>query len=75
MPDESNQEPFFAYLKDRRNIVPDQDNRKVVYSHKQMTPERLEALRRYLATATPEEIASVRAAFGGMPEVLNALNL
>jgi hypothetical protein len=59
----------------RRNGVPDLDARGVTFIQRSLSPERLQALREFLRTASADDIATIRENFGDMPEVLISIGL
>jgi hypothetical protein len=59
----------------RRGEVPEQDKRNVTFVGRKLSPERLEALRSFLATASADDIAMIRQAYGDVPEVLQIIAL
>jgi hypothetical protein len=61
--------------KDRRKEVPEPDKRNVTFAERKLSPERLQALQSFLATASPDEISMVRQSYADVPEVLNMIAL
>lgn len=57
----------------RRAQVNDADQRNVVFAQKSMTPERLQALKDFLAHAKGDEIAAIRQLYGDSPDVLRMI--
>jgi hypothetical protein len=61
--------------KDRRGAVPENDKRTVTFSERKLSAEKLEALKVFLATASPDDVAMVRQSYADMPEVLQTIAL
>ena len=61
-------------LDKRRAAAPENDDRKVQFSRRDLNSERLEALRVFLKQASADEIQSVRRIYGDVPAVLELID-
>lgn len=60
---------------DRRNRPQGEEERKVVFVERRISPEKLEALKSFLKTATADDIATIRKMYGDSLEVLRMIGL
>ena len=60
---------------DRRNRPADQEYREVEFARRQISQEKIEALKRFLVAATADDIAAVRNLYGDDPQILRLIGL
>ncbi len=75
MQQDMNQQPLPEERDTRRNAVPDLDSRAVTFAVTTLSYDRLEALRKFVRSASADEIAIIRETYGDQPEVLRAIGL
>ena len=75
MEQDANQQPLPEPKESRRDVVPELDGRDVTFARRALTAERLEALKKFLTTASADDIMTIRETYGDLPEVLRSIGL